>query len=89
MFAVGLAVYNAKVRLESTRTESGCTDISDKAKHVRCTEELPKCHRCERLGLHCERGLQLLFQEDAVQRGISFGRKGAFCLSEALGVSSS
>ncbi|GKZ76274.1 hypothetical protein AnigIFM56816_005253 [Aspergillus niger] len=45
-------------------------------KHVRCTEELPKCHRCERLGLHCERGLQLLFQEDAVQRGISFGRKG-------------
>ncbi|GKZ47608.1 hypothetical protein AbraIFM66951_011165 [Aspergillus brasiliensis] len=45
-------------------------------KHVRCTEELPICHRCERLGLHCERGLQLLFQEDAVQRGISFGRKG-------------
>ncbi|OJJ68097.1 hypothetical protein ASPBRDRAFT_58147 [Aspergillus brasiliensis CBS 101740] len=43
--------------------------------HVRCTEELPICHRCERLGLHCERGLQLLFQEDAVQRGISFGRK--------------
>ncbi|RDK40323.1 MFS general substrate transporter [Aspergillus phoenicis ATCC 13157] len=49
--------------------------------HVRCTEELPKCHRCERLGLHCERGLQLLFQEDAVQRGISFGRKGAFCFA--------
>ncbi|GLA19480.1 hypothetical protein AnigIFM62618_007591 [Aspergillus niger] len=56
------------------RRRSGC--LQCKAKHVRCTEELPKCHRCERLGLHCERGLQLLFQEDAVQRGISFGRKG-------------
>ncbi|XRM36679.1 hypothetical protein ABZX51_000170 [Aspergillus tubingensis] len=56
------------------RRRSGC--LQCKAKHVRCTEELPICRRCERLSLHCERGLQLLFQEDAVQRGISFGRKG-------------
>lgn len=39
-------------------------------------EETPICCRCKRLNLKCERGLKLMYQEDAVQRGISFGREG-------------
>ncbi|KAL4891115.1 fungal-specific transcription factor domain-containing protein [Aspergillus ambiguus] len=45
-------------------------------KHVQCTEEQPRCRRCERLNLYCQRGLRLIFREDAIQRGISFGREG-------------
>lgn len=33
---------------------------------------------CE-TGLECVRGLRLLFREDAVQRGIHFGREGEYC----------
>lgn len=45
-------------------------------KHIQCTEEKPQCARCARLGLKCERGLKLIFKEDAVQKGIYFGREG-------------
>ncbi|KAE8146981.1 MFS general substrate transporter [Aspergillus avenaceus] len=52
-------------------------DVEPTTKHVQCTEETPRCRRCERLDRKCERGLRLTFREDAIQRGISFGRKGA------------
>ncbi|KAL3443239.1 fungal-specific transcription factor domain-containing protein [Aspergillus insuetus] len=62
-------------KLESRR-RTGCFQC--KAKHLQCTEEDPRCRRCERLGLACTRGLRLIFREDALQRGISFGREGVW-----------
>jgi hypothetical protein len=58
------------------RRRTGCWPC--KAKHVRCTEEQPECARCSRLHLQCQYGMRLLWQEDAVQRGICFGREGAW-----------
>ncbi|KAL3486701.1 fungal-specific transcription factor domain-containing protein [Aspergillus germanicus] len=58
------------------RRRTGCFQC--KAKHLQCTEEHPRCKRCERLGLACTRGLKLIFREDALQRGISFGREGVW-----------
>ncbi|KAA8648012.1 Zn(II)2Cys6 transcription factor [Aspergillus tanneri] len=56
------------------RRRTGCHQCKDK--HVRCTEEKPRCQRCDKLGLKCDRGLKLMYQEDALRRGISFGRQG-------------
>ncbi|KAL4967705.1 transcription factor domain-containing protein [Aspergillus stella-maris] len=55
-------------------TRTGC--LQCKEKHLRCTEEQPRCRRCETLGLPCKRDLKLTFREDAVQRGLAFGREG-------------
>ncbi|KAL4948856.1 fungal-specific transcription factor domain-containing protein [Aspergillus filifer] len=55
-------------------TRTGC--LQCKEKHLRCTEEQPRCRRCETLGLPCKRGLKLTFREDAIQRGLAFGREG-------------
>ncbi|EZF59930.1 hypothetical protein H104_07135 [Trichophyton rubrum CBS 289.86] len=57
------------------RRRTGCWTC--KEKHVQCTEEKPRCSRCVRLNLDCVRGLKLLWKEDALQRGIRFGREGA------------
>lgn len=43
---------------------------------MRCTEEKPRCRQCVKANTECIRGLKLLFREDAVQKGISFGREG-------------
>ncbi|KAE8547968.1 hypothetical protein EYB25_009761 [Talaromyces marneffei] len=58
------------------RRRTGCFQC--KEKHVQCTEEKPSCKRCERLGLQCVRGIKLLFREDAIERGIHFGREGTW-----------
>ncbi|KAF2679370.1 hypothetical protein K458DRAFT_314478 [Lentithecium fluviatile CBS 122367] len=58
------------------RRRTGCWPC--KNKHVRCTEERPQCVRCTRLGIQCQYGMKLLWQEDAVQRGIWLGREGAW-----------
>ncbi|KAH8688756.1 fungal-specific transcription factor domain-containing protein [Talaromyces proteolyticus] len=58
------------------RRRTGCFQC--KEKHVQCTEEKPSCRRCQRLGLVCERGIKLLFRDDAIQRGIQFGREGTW-----------
>ncbi|EED14059.1 conserved hypothetical protein [Talaromyces stipitatus ATCC 10500] len=58
------------------RRRTGCFQC--KEKHVQCTEEKPRCKRCERLGLQCVRGIRLLFREDAIERGIHFGREGTW-----------
>ncbi|KAL4941188.1 hypothetical protein BDV06DRAFT_212853 [Aspergillus oleicola] len=55
------------------------TDFQQKGKkHLRCTEEQPSCRRCETLGLQCTRDLRLTFREDAIQRGLAFGREGVW-----------
>ncbi|KAL6239477.1 fungal-specific transcription factor domain-containing protein [Aspergillus navahoensis] len=59
---------------KDTRRRTGC--FRCKEKHIQCTEEYPRCHRCESLNLQCVRGLRLTFREDAIQRGLSFGREG-------------
>ncbi|RAL03210.1 Zn(II)2Cys6 transcription factor [Aspergillus ibericus CBS 121593] len=56
------------------RRRSGCAQC--KAKHVRCTEEVPICRFCELHGWPCDRGLKLVFQDEAVQTGVGFGRHG-------------
>lgn len=58
------------------RRRTGCWPCKDM--HVRCTEEQPQCARCKRLGIKCEYGMKLLWQDDAVQRGICLGREGAW-----------
>lgn len=58
-------------------SQFGLTDLK-LDKHVQCTEEKPSCKRCQRLGLKCQRGIKLLFREDAIQRGIQFGREGIY-----------
>ncbi|KAF1851625.1 uncharacterized protein K460DRAFT_38669 [Cucurbitaria berberidis CBS 394.84] len=58
------------------RRRTGCWPCKDM--HVRCTEERPRCARCKRLGVECEYGMKLLWQEDAIQRGICLGREGAW-----------
>lgn len=45
---------------------------------MRCTEERPQCARCKRLGVQCEYGMRLLWQDDAAQRGICLGREGTW-----------
>ncbi|KAH8812538.1 fungal-specific transcription factor domain-containing protein [Xylogone sp. PMI_703] len=57
-----------------SRGRAGCWTC--KEKHVRCTGEQPSCARCQRLKLSCSYELKLLWQEDAVQRGICLGREG-------------
>ncbi|PLB43364.1 MFS general substrate transporter [Aspergillus steynii IBT 23096] len=71
-----IAVYWVLVARLNRRLEGVDPESEASNKHVRCTEEKPRCRRCERLNLKCERGLRLMYQEDALQRGISFGRKG-------------
>ncbi|KAL5364845.1 fungal-specific transcription factor domain-containing protein [Aspergillus floccosus] len=74
---VGLiAVYWAIVARYNRRLDGLDPETRASTKHVQCTEEQPRCRRCERLNLECQRGLRLVFREDAMQRGISFGRKG-------------
>ncbi|UPK94459.1 hypothetical protein LCI18_005394 [Fusarium solani-melongenae] len=63
-------------RRQGARKRSGCTKC--KEQHIRCSEELPRCGRCQRLNLECVRGLKLVFREDAIQRGIKFGREGVW-----------
>ncbi|KAL5340305.1 fungal-specific transcription factor domain-containing protein [Aspergillus crustosus] len=63
-------------RKQDIRRRTGCFQC--KEKHLRCTEELPRCRRCETHDLKCVRGLKLIFREDAVQRGLSFGREGVW-----------
>ncbi|KAL4753743.1 major facilitator superfamily domain-containing protein [Aspergillus terricola var. indicus] len=58
-------------RGKDTRRRSGC--FRCKEKHIQCTEEHPRCRRCESLNLKCVRGFRLTFREDAIQRGQSFG----------------
>ena len=60
-----------------SRGRAGCWTCKDK--HVRCTKEQPHCARCLRLKLPCSYEIRLLWQEDAVQRGISLGREGKWC----------
>ncbi|KAL4995523.1 fungal-specific transcription factor domain-containing protein [Aspergillus recurvatus] len=59
---------------QDIRRRTGC--FRCKEKHIQCTEEHPRCRRCESLNLQCVRGLRLTFREDAIQRGLSFGREG-------------
>lgn len=58
------------------RRRTGCWPC--KTKHVRCTEEQPQCARCARLGVQCQYGIRLLWEDDAVERGILLGREGAW-----------
>ncbi|KAL2832543.1 fungal-specific transcription factor domain-containing protein [Aspergillus cavernicola] len=61
---------------QETRRRTGCFQC--KEKHIQCTEEHPRCRRCEIHNLECVRGLRLIFREDAIQRGIKFGREGVW-----------
>ncbi|KAL2871194.1 Zn(II)2Cys6 transcription factor [Aspergillus lucknowensis] len=63
-------------RKQDIRRRTGCVEC--KAKHLRCSEEHPRCRRCERLNIACVRGLRLIFREDALQRGVNFGREGVW-----------
>lgn len=59
-----------------SRGRAGCWTC--KNKHVRCSREQPHCARCRRLKLPCSYEMRLLWQEDAIRRGISLGREGTW-----------
>jgi hypothetical protein len=62
-----------------SRGRAGCWTCKDK--HVRCSKDQPHCARCRRLKLPCSYELRLLWQEDAIRRGISLGREGIWSKS--------
>jgi hypothetical protein len=50
--------------------------IREIEKRVRCDEGRPHCKRCVRLNLECAYGLKLLWEDEAIRRGIALGRSG-------------
>lgn len=54
------------------RSRNGC--LTCKKRRVKCDEHRPKCTNCLRLNLPCSYGLVLLWEDEALAKGISFGR---------------
>lgn len=69
------------------RSRLGCNTC--KRRRVKCDERHPNCLRCEKLGLECEYQIKLLWHDEALDRGISFGRSKQFQLikSQRIGES--
>ncbi|KAJ3538518.1 hypothetical protein NM208_g5876 [Fusarium decemcellulare] len=49
-----------------------------KERRIRCTLEKPVCSNCARWKHTCQYGLKLLWREEALARGICFGRQGVY-----------
>ncbi|CDR45914.1 CYFA0S20e01750g1_1 [Cyberlindnera fabianii] len=57
----------------SARSRRGC--VTCKRRRVKCDEQRPICLRCDKLGIKCEfQGINLTWEDEAHQRGITFGR---------------
>ncbi|CAN3476054.1 hypothetical protein DICA0_D08482 [Diutina catenulata] len=54
------------------RSRNGC--LTCKSRRVKCDERHPRCENCQRLSLNCVYGLVLLWEDEALAQGISFGR---------------
>lgn len=61
-----------RTRRFDTRSRNGCTTC--KKRRVKCDESHPACNTCKRLNLTCHYGTKLLWEDEAIEKGISFGR---------------
>ncbi|KAM5341749.1 hypothetical protein ACJ41O_014780 [Fusarium nematophilum] len=59
-----------------------------KERRIKCTLERPVCSNCARWKHTCQYGLKLLWREEALARGICFGRQGVYGQSAKVPVSS-
>ncbi|KAF7559129.1 hypothetical protein G7046_g5033 [Stylonectria norvegica] len=59
-----------------------------KERRVKCTSEKPTCANCARSKHPCKYGLKLLWRDEALARGICFGRQGVYGRSSKTSVSS-
>ncbi|KAH7136262.1 hypothetical protein EDB81DRAFT_858378 [Dactylonectria macrodidyma] len=53
---------SVKPRRRIFRTRTGCHTC--RRRHLKCTEEKPKCQPCARRGLSCDYGTQFVFRDD-------------------------
>ncbi|KAF5004131.1 hypothetical protein FDECE_9345 [Fusarium decemcellulare] len=69
---------NAKVGIviPPRLTAEAVTDHGPLERRIRCTLEKPVCSNCARWKHTCQYGLKLLWREEALARGICFGRQG-------------
>ncbi|KAK6457371.1 uncharacterized protein RJT20DRAFT_150154, partial [Scheffersomyces xylosifermentans] len=61
-----------RTRKFDKRSRDGC--LTCKKRRVKCDESHPRCHNCVRLKLTCNYGIKLLWEDEAIAKGISFGR---------------
>lgn len=62
-----------QVKAYRSRSRTGC--VTCKKRRVKCDETRPICLRCNKLKISCEyQGLSLTWEDEANQRGITFGR---------------
>ncbi|ODV96268.1 hypothetical protein PACTADRAFT_16410 [Pachysolen tannophilus NRRL Y-2460] len=61
-----------KVKAYSSRSRSGCATC--KKRRLKCDETHPKCLKCLKLKLSCSYEQTLTWEDDAVERGVTFGR---------------
>ncbi|KAG2733246.1 hypothetical protein G9P44_004236 [Scheffersomyces stipitis] len=65
-------VKHKRTRKFDKRSRSGC--LTCKQRRVKCDEFHPRCKNCVRLKLNCNYGVKLLWEDEAIAKGISFGR---------------
>lgn len=61
-----------RIRRFDRRSRNGCNTC--KKRRVKCDESRPVCSLCNRLRLDCNYGVTLLWEDEAIEKGISFGR---------------
>ncbi|RSL72607.1 hypothetical protein CEP53_001065 [Fusarium sp. AF-6] len=59
-----------------------------KERRIKCTLERPVCSNCARWKHTCQYGVKLLWREEALARGICFGRQGVYGQSSKVPLSS-
>lgn len=59
------------------RSRSGCQTC--RSRKIKCDETRPTCRNCASRGLACNTQLQLKWEQEFVEKGLSFGREGVWC----------
>uniref|UniRef100_A0A093VF23 Arginine metabolism regulation protein II n=1 Tax=Talaromyces marneffei PM1 TaxID=1077442 RepID=A0A093VF23_TALMA len=62
-----------------SRTRTGCRTC--RSRKIKCDERRPKCQRCTKSNLDCSYGLQLIWHEESLSKGVCHGRAGVWSKS--------
>ncbi|RAO73610.1 uncharacterized protein BHQ10_009622 [Talaromyces amestolkiae] len=62
-----------------SRTRTGCRTC--RSRKIKCDERRPKCQRCTKGNLDCSYGLQLIWHEESLSKGVCHGRAGVWSKS--------